>query len=223
MPFKKTHSRSKLSAAERTALGGIVAALSVVCMMLTSVIPIATYSCPILAGILIVIVVIEADAKLAFFVYCAVSVLSLLLVTDKEAAVYFVLLFGYYPILKQSIERLKPRAVQWILKLCVFNVGVIVAFFITINLLSVPKESFEIGGVYLPWVFLIAGNVVFVLYDAALSGLITAYILKFRKYIFKGKGFSERSGGSENDDFLRVEEPRENDTTGSGKDERNIK
>lgn len=171
----------------KTAIGGVVTALAVVCMLLTAIIPVATYSCPIIAGCLLVVIVIEMNAKWAFCVYIAVSLLSLLLVPDKESVVYFIFLFGYYPILKQYIEKIKKNVFQWVCKLAVFNIAAVVSFFITITVLSVPKESFNIGGVYLPWVFLIAGNIIFVMYDIALTGLITMYILRLRKYIFKRK------------------------------------
>ena len=171
----------------KIALGGVITALAVVCMLVTSVIPVATYSCPILSGMLLLVIVIEINSKWAFCVYSAISILSILIVPDKEAVVYFVTLFGYYPILKQLIERRSSKIYQWILKLIVFNVAAIAAFFVTVSLLNVPKESFSIGGVYLPLVFLIAGNFIFILYDTALSGVITMYITRLRKYILKRK------------------------------------
>lgn len=49
----------------KTALGGIVAALSVTMMFLTAVIPTLTYALPAAAGILLMIVVIEIDKRWA--------------------------------------------------------------------------------------------------------------------------------------------------------------
>lgn len=169
----------------KTALCGVVTALCVVCMMLTALVPIATYSCAMLAGLCIIIVVIELSPKWAFCVYAAVCILSAILVPDKEAVVYFVVIFGYYPVLKLFIEKKKSHILQWVLKLAVFNAAAVAGFFFTTGILSVPKESFSIGGVYLPWVFLIMGNVLFVLYDIAINGLVAAYIKKFRRYFKK--------------------------------------
>lgn len=171
----------------KTALCGVVTALSVVCMLLTTILPIATYCCAMLAGMCITVIVIEINPRWAVCVYFAVSLLSILIVPDKEAVVYFVAFFGYYPILKRFIEQRKSHALQWIMKLIVFNASVTAAFFVTIYLLSVPKESYTIAGIYLPWVFLILGDVIFVLYDIALNGMIAMYIQRFRKYIFKRK------------------------------------
>ena len=75
----------------KTAIGGIIAALSIVLMLLTSAIPTLTYAIPAIAGLLLVVIVIEVNKKWAFGVYFVVGVLSMLLVADKEAAVMYVM------------------------------------------------------------------------------------------------------------------------------------
>ena len=87
----------------KTALGGIVAALSVATMFLTAVIPTLTYALPAVAGVLLVVMVIDVGKKWAFGVYAAVSLLSLLVLPDKEAAVLYVFFFGLYPIFKSVL------------------------------------------------------------------------------------------------------------------------
>lgn len=69
-------------------------------MFLTGLIPIGTYALPAIAGVLLIVAVIEIGAKWAWMIYAAVAVLSLLFAADKEAALLFVLFFGYYPVLK---------------------------------------------------------------------------------------------------------------------------
>lgn len=60
--------------------------------------------CP--CRILLIAVVIELGAKWAWAVFAAISILSLFFAGDKEAALYFVMFFGFYPILKARIETL---------------------------------------------------------------------------------------------------------------------
>ena len=80
------------------------------------------------------------------------SVLSTLLAGDKEAVIYFIALFGYYPILKGAFEfKIKNRAVQYILKFAVFNVAAIGSFFAATWLLSIPTDEFTVFGFYVPW------------------------------------------------------------------------
>ena len=84
----------------KTALGGVVSALSVTLMLMTAVIPFMTYALPLLAGALLILMVIEINKRWAFIVYVAVSLLAVLVVPDKEAAVFYIAFFGYYPIIK---------------------------------------------------------------------------------------------------------------------------
>ena len=170
----------------RLAFCSVIAALSVVLMLITSFIPIGTYALPCFAGILTVAVVIEYGRKWAFAVFAVVSLLSLFISADKEAVLYFIALFGYYPILKGIFEKhIKNRVLQYILKFVVFNAAAVVSFFIATMLLSVPLEEFEIFGVYLPVLFLLIGNVFFLFYDYAVTVILSQYVLKIRDKIFR--------------------------------------
>ncbi len=154
-----------MSKSGKIALGGLLTALGVVLMFLTGLIPIGTYALPAIAGVLLIVAVIEIGAKWAWMIYAAVAVLSLLFAADKEAALLFVLFFGYYPVLKSFLERISNKVLSWISKFAVFNVAVVACFFLAVNFLQLPEDSFTVFGIYLPWVFLILGNAVFLIYD----------------------------------------------------------
>jgi hypothetical protein len=165
----------------RVAFCGIITALGTVLMFATGLISIGTYALPAVAGVLGIMIVIELGAKWAWPVYVATSVLSLLMAADKEAAILYVLFFGFYPIIKAYIERLPKKYIVYLIKFAVFNAAMIVAFLITVFILRVPQASFTVFGVYLPWAFLAAGNVVFLIYDFAVSGLVLMYYQRFHK------------------------------------------
>lgn len=170
----------------KVSLGGAVAALGLVLMLLTSLLqPFGTYAFPAFAGMLLVIIVIEIGYAFALSVFAATSLLSFLLVADKEAALMYVIFLGYYPIVKALIERIPSRPVQYAVKLALFNAAMIGSFFIAVYVLSIPTESFNIFGVYLPWVFLIAGNVFFILYDICITRLVTLYLQKWHNKLNK--------------------------------------
>lgn len=169
----------------RIAFCGVTAALSLALMMLTSLIPIGTYAFPCFAGIFISAIVIEYGAKWAFGVYATVSLLALLLAGDKEAVVYFIVIFGYYPIVKGIIERkIHNKPFQYILKLLTFNAAAVAAFFAGAFLLSVSPEEYTLFGIYLPWLFLIAGNFFFLLYDYAVTVFVTQYVRRLHDKLF---------------------------------------
>ena len=75
-----------------------MAALAVVIMCMGGIIPMATYVCPMLCSLLLAVVLRLTGRRIAWAWYAAVSLLSLLLGPDKEAAAVFVFL-GYYPII----------------------------------------------------------------------------------------------------------------------------
>ncbi len=169
----------------KTALGGIIAALSVTTMFLTAVIPTLTYALPAAAGILLVIVVIDIDKKWAFGVYAAVSILSILVLPNKEAAMMYVFFFGHYPILKAILEARFKSVLLWVLKFLSFNVSVILAYLIILYVFQMPFDEMEEYGKWAAWALLGMGNVVFVIYDIALSRLVTLYMLRWRKSVRK--------------------------------------
>ena len=169
----------------KVSMGGVVAALSLVLMFLTSLIPFGTYAFPAMAGILLILLVFNLGYGYAVAVFGITAVLSFVLLTDKEAALYYTIFLGYYPILKGVIERIRSKAIQYALKLCLFNICMIGAFFIGTYLLSIPKESFTLFGVYLPWAFLILGNIFFLLYDLCITRLVTLYLIKWHNRLNK--------------------------------------
>lgn len=169
----------------RIAVCGIIAALSLVFMMLTSLVPIGTYALPCIAGILISCIVVEYGCGWAIGVFAVTAILSALLAADKEAVIYFIALFGYYPILKSVFEqKIKSRAIQYILKFAVFNVAAIASFFVAVWLLQLPADEFTVFGFYVPWAFLIAGNIFFIIYDYAITVFVMQYVRRIRNKLF---------------------------------------
>ena len=180
-----------MSQSAKTAIGGMITALSVVILMPTAL-DLFVYALPALAGMLTMFSVVELDKKWSTGVYTAVSLISLLLVPNKEAAVLYVAFFGYYPILKAILESKLPKAPEYIVKFLVFNISVIAAYAVLIKILGMPFDELmgltEDSGLltkYAAPVMLILGNIVFITYDIALTRIVTAYLRvwqkKFRK------------------------------------------
>ena len=112
----------------KISLCGMMCALSVVFMFLTGVFPYATYALPALAGLTLIVLVVETSKKWAFIAYLAISLISLLVAPDRMAALLFILFFGYYPIVKSVLETKCKRVPEWIWKLVLFNAAVVVTY-----------------------------------------------------------------------------------------------
>lgn len=170
----------------KTALGGIITALSLTTMLATTAIPFLTYALPALAGALLILMVIEINKRWAFCAYVAVSFLSFIILADKEAAMMYIAFFGYYPILKPLIEeKIKSNALSWVIKELIFNAAVVAAYVIIIFVMGIPLDDMEDHGVLGVVFLLAAGNVMFVLYDICLTRLVSLYLNKWQKKFLK--------------------------------------
>lgn len=172
----------------RIALGGIFSAAAIMVLLLT-IFPFATYALPPLAGAFLIPLVIECGKKSALVAYAAVSFILLFMVPDIEAKMLFIAFFGYYPIVKASWESLKSRVLEWVVKLLTFNVAAIVGYAI-LSRIGFSLDAFRIEGIALPLygfllLFLLAGNVVFVIYDIGLTRFLPLYFARFQPILRK--------------------------------------
>ena len=161
----------------RMALGGVICALSLLCMFLSGIFPFAEYTCPALAGILLIVLVLEFGRKTAWIAYGAVALLSLFITPNKEAAMLFLVFLGYYPIAKSYFEHLKSRTAEWTLKLLIFNISCAAGYAVLIFLFDMHSLLSEMS-LGIKWgiiIFWIAANGVFLIYDLALSRLVLWY------------------------------------------------
>ena len=164
--------------AKQLALGGVLAALAVVLLLLGGVIPIGTYIAPMLASLPLIVLLAELPKGLCLGWYAVVAILGVMLCPDKETAFVFVFL-GWYPVAKPALDRL-PRLPRIAAKLLIFNLAVAALYALLIlvfRLEALVQEAKETGLVLL-LVLLVLGNVTFLLYDILLNRLTVLYRIK---------------------------------------------
>lgn len=173
----------------KLSLCAVIVALSVVLLLITGVFPFASYALPALAGALLAVIVIEAGMKWAVLGYIAVSIVTFFITPDITAKSAYILLFGYYPVLKCVIEKVKIKSARWALKVINLNLAIVVSFLITTYVFKLPDfiDEFKTAGAAVAIAFLIMANVAFVLYDILLTRLIALYFYKYRKYFIKNR------------------------------------
>lgn len=165
-------------------LCGIMASLSVVIMLL-SYFPYLTYAIPAFAGLFIMVCVIEIDCKWALGAYIASCVLVFLF-AEAESKILYILFFGHFPIFKSIIERKNFSVIiEWIFKFLVFNVCVITAYFLIAKIFGISYIDMGNFEKYGAVILLILGNIVFVVYDIAISKISLLYINRFHHKIKK--------------------------------------
>ena len=174
----------KKDRSERTkklALCAMLASLGVVVLYLGSIIEVIDISMAVIASLFAVMAVIECGGFFPFAVYGVTGTLSLVLLPSKLPAVMYLLFFGFYPIIKEKIERIKSRVIVWTVKEIVFNICLVTLMLIAKWFMLDPE-----GMLVFEVIFFCLANVTFVLYDIAMTRLISLYIFKIRnKFRFK--------------------------------------
>ena len=159
--------QSKKIPASSVALGGVLAALAVVIMAMGTLIPVATFVCPVLCMLMLQLLLKLCGRRMAWAWYGAVAILSVLMAPDKEAAAVFLAL-GYYPIVKPRLDRLKGK---WIWKGLLFNAVILLTYWLLMHLFGFDQLAAEFSemGMVMTALMLILGNVTFFLLDQLLD------------------------------------------------------
>ena len=154
----------------------ICVALGVVLLALGSLIEVLDISMAVLASLTVVFARIELRGKYPYLVFAATALLSLLLLPQKTPALLYACFAGFYPILKGVFEGKLPRALCFAAKVASFLCGLVLYVFLSVKIFFIGEVVWK--NAYL-WLVLPAVGV-FVVYDIALTRLITAYFTRLR-------------------------------------------
>lgn len=152
-------------------MSAVISALGVVLLFLGSLVQVLDLSMAAIVSIFVVFAVIEIRGPYPFLIYAVTSVLALLLLPVKTPALVYALFAGYYPIVKGLLEGHLGKPFAWALKILIFGVGAAGAVLVAAKVLLADLSWLFANW----WVFLLLVPV-FVLYDVALTRLISAYL-----------------------------------------------
>ena len=155
----------------------MLSALSVTVLYIGSMLDFLDLTVACFASCICAFAVIEFGGGAPWLIYLVTSVLSAIIVPYKITAAEYILFAGIYPILKYMMERrIKSNVLLWVVKL-VYAAAVLIFFYFA-------SKLFVTGEVYTPLMLAITavlGFAAFVLFDIALTRLITYYFYKLRK------------------------------------------
>ena len=153
------------------ALGGICLALTIIFLLGASFVPGVELTLYALSSLFVAVMVIERGPKSGLLLYAAAVILGLILVPNKLGMLPYIVLFGYYGVVKYYIEKKCRPRLQLAVKIILFAVILAVGLWGTKGLL--------LGNIQLPdysTVIIFAGGVVMmVLYDAIYTFAIRIY------------------------------------------------
>ncbi len=166
----------------KAALCGIISSLAVVIMLSTYLSPFLVYTAPAFSGLLLLLILNELGWKWAAGTYACVSLISAFIIADKEAAVFYTMFFGFYPILCFILERkIRNRIFRTAIKFACFNLSCLISFAICMFVLSLDMSDITEGSMIFTAVFIILMNVLFFVYDLLIIRLQLLYIKKLQK------------------------------------------
>ena len=154
----------------------MLAALGVVLMGIGSLFDVLDLTAAVLASMLCIYAVIEIGGYYPWALWAVTSILSLILLPVKTPAIFYAAFAGFYPILKEKLEKL-PRAAAWILKVVVFHLSLGVIALVW-RLFLPEQMSEEIPFFWL--VLYLLALAAFFLYEIALTRLISFYLIRLR-------------------------------------------
>lgn len=164
------------------AFGGVMSALSVVIMMFSTLLPSASLTLGGVAGFLLVCIIDELGISWGWAVYAVVSVISLLLVPEKDTAISYIMMFGLFTVLKYYIENVKRRWLRALYKFIYANVCLI-AFYLLVTAIGIMVRESRVMEI----VVLACGNLVFFLYDFIETKAVIIYRHTIAKKLHKGR------------------------------------
>ena len=162
---------------KRIAMCGMMAALSVVLMIIGGALGLGMYVSPLLAGLCLIPIGNSYGKKDQIILWLAVSVLSLILVPNIEESLMYLCLFGCYPILRPQFQKL-PKVLRFITKLLFFTI-VFTALQLLVVLVLVP----EVMGKGMMVTLILLADVTLMIYDFVLPRIEWMVQKKFGKQI----------------------------------------
>ena len=174
------------------ALGGILVALTTIVLYATSILPISTLAILTIASALIPVCIIRSNIQTSIFVYISSSLIAFFLVPINISFLYFIF-FGVYGIVKFFIERIRKEKLEILFKIVFFNIEFIIGFIIMQNVLGINiiaglevlmSRFFDTSGRTIASIILwIVAQPIFLIYDYAMTMIITFYMERIHKNI----------------------------------------
>lgn len=169
----QTDRKSKTRHVKAVAVCGILVALCVVLLYLGSL-TVFDLTAVVVCALITMLVVVELGNKYAWLVVCAAGVLSFVLLPSKLIALTYFLIGGMYPILKARFEHFRS-SIAWLLKLSCMG-SMLLVLIILSKLVFTGEDSYFAMSIPV----ILIGLLILAVYDMALTGCITFYIVKLR-------------------------------------------
>lgn len=165
------------------AYSGVATALSVVMLFLGSIFWVLGYTMPLVASLVMIILLDSISQKSALLTFISTSIISFILLNDKECVLLYILFFGYYPLIRDKINDIKPKFLSYLLKFIIFNAAMVLTQVLCVYVFGIPFD--DMLGKWGIIVFVLCLNLVFAVFDKLYTLLLKLYRIKLKKKVEK--------------------------------------
>lgn len=165
------------------AYSGVATALSVVMLFLGSIFWVLGYTMPLVASLVMIILLDSVSQKSALLTFISTSIISFILLNDKECVLLYILFFGYYPLIRDKINDIKPKFLSYLLKFITFNAAMVLTQVLCVYVFGIPFD--DMLGKWGIVLFVLCLNLVFVVFDKLYTLLLKLYRIKLKKKVEK--------------------------------------
>lgn len=128
---------TKISLSKQIALGGMVAAITVLCLYAAAMLPVGRLLPLYLASLAIVVLSGEGAYIPALICFLASAAIAFLILPDKQPAILYALFFGHYGIIRPVIQgRVRGRVIRALLKLLYCDFFLAVGLYVGVYLIA---------------------------------------------------------------------------------------
>lgn len=165
------------------AYSGVATALSVVMLFLGSIFWVLGYTMPLVASLVMIILLDSISQKSALLTFISTSIISFILLNDKECVLLYISFFGYYPLIRDKINDIKPKFLSYLLKFITFNAAMVLTQVLCVYVFGIPFD--DMLGKWGIVLFVLCLNLVFVVFDKLYTLLLRLYRIKLKKKVEK--------------------------------------
>ena len=170
----------------------VLCALAVVMLGLGAVIEVIDITAAAVASLVLLPILLCYGARYAWLSYAVTGVLGVLLMPQSLGAWMFAGLTGFYPIIKQKLDRL-PRLLGWAVKLLLLTAVLLLYLAIFYLILLGGEGSLfdafltgfgeEEGTPLMAWAVVILSLFTYILFDLLIDRLLILYYLRWQKRV----------------------------------------
>ncbi len=165
---------------KKITVSAAMCALGAVILYIGSLTGIMDISAVVIASLAVMFVDFEIKMPYSIAVYVITSIISMLILPNKETALMYLLFGGIYPIIKRFLMKITPKALSYAARIAVFAAALSALLWITKKFFMVPDYQLMYDYIWLVYIIAVA---VFILYDYVLEKLTAFYFFRLRPRI----------------------------------------